>query len=168
MTAKSESLADFLESLKEIPWLSHAGEPYEDGIVVADAVEGWDGWNERMYEVWRPRTEALEDAARREIGDAGIDRIFEAVSQYLRPVFLEGLTDYFSRRPIDTAAMKDGADAELYEELLEAMTRDVCWAAIEAVLGRKGFFTDLVRYYRAGRWPCAWEGEYPKGRVVVL
>ena len=168
MSAKPESLADFLESLKEIQWLSRAGEPFEDGVVVADAVEGWEGWNEKMYDVWRPRTEALEEAARSAIGDAGIDRIFEVVSQYLKPVFLEGLSDYFGRRPVKTENAKDGVDAELYEEILEAMTRDVCWAAIESVLDRKGFFTDLVEYYRAGRWPCAWDGDYPEGQVVVL
>jgi hypothetical protein len=168
MTANPEALTTFLQSLKDVAWLSHAGEPYEDGVVVADAVEGWDGWNEKMYDVWRPRTEALEDMARKELGDAGIDRVFEVVAQYLRPVFLEGLSDYFGRRSVDTEAMKGGVDAELYEDVLEAMTRDFCWASIEVILGKEGFFNDLVKYYRAGRWPCAWDGEYPKGRVVVL
>jgi hypothetical protein len=64
--------------------------------------------------------------------------------------------------------MEGGVDVGLYQELLDAMTRDLCWAGVEAVLDRRGFFTDLVEYYRAGRWPCAWDGEFPEGRVVLL
>jgi hypothetical protein len=163
-----EALASFLESVKDIQWLQHAEEPFESGVVVADVVEGWDGWNEKMLEVWLPRTKALENAARSEIGDEGIDLIFGLVSERLTPGLSKGLSDYFDRRPATTENKKAGVDVGLYQELQDAVTRDLCWAAIEAVLNRRDFFSELIGYYRAGRWPCAWDGEYPEGRVVVL
>lgn len=30
------------------------------------------------------------------------------------------------------------------------------------------FINNLLQVYLAGGWPCGWEGEYPKGRLVVF
>ena len=30
------------------------------------------------------------------------------------------------------------------------------------------FFNNLLQVYLVGGWPCGWEGEYPKGRLVVF
>lgn len=30
-----------------------------------------------------------------------------------------------------------------------------------------GLFTYLAKVYRSGHFPCGWEGEYPKGRLVM-
>ncbi len=53
-------------------------------------------------------------------------------------------------------------------EWLDSVKRDLCWTAVAAILGRPGFFTDLLRYHRADRWPCAWEGVDRSGRAIVL
>lgn len=29
------------------------------------------------------------------------------------------------------------------------------------------FFEMLLNFYRAGYWPCGWQGEYPKGHILV-
>jgi hypothetical protein len=60
------------------------------------------------------------------------------------------------------------ADRGLWPEWLDSVKRDLSWAAVEVLLGQPAFFNDPVRYYRAGRWPCAWEGANRSGRVVLL
>ena len=61
-----------------------------------------------------------------------------------------------------------GADLALRPEIVGAVVRDMSRAAVETALGQPGFFVSLVPVHRDGRWPCAWEGQYPEGRCVVL
>jgi hypothetical protein len=72
------------------------------------------------------------------------------------------------RRPDTTENTEGGADLALRSEIVGAVVRDMSWAAIETALGQPGFFVSLVPVHRDGRWPCAWEGQYPEGRFVVL
>lgn len=37
-----------------------------------------------------------------------------------------------------------------------------------ADIARSSFFAELSKWYFAGHWPCAWEGEYPAGRLIVF
>ena len=81
MTLENETRPSaFLDSLKTMPWFAEAGHPSERYHVVVDAVVAWDDWNAPMLAVWNPRSQRLEDAARRAIGDKAIDEIFESVS----------------------------------------------------------------------------------------
>jgi hypothetical protein len=169
MTAAQQSaLKDFLHSLVGVRWFAHCGEPDPVAVVADDLVDAWDNWNLEMMAVWSPPTHALEQAAVSELGDGGVDVIFAAVSQAVDAPLREGATRYFERRPPDSEVAATATDLGLWPEWLDSAKRDLCWAAVEAVLGRPGFFSDLLRYYRAGRWPCAWEGGDRSGRVVLL
>jgi hypothetical protein len=161
-------LANFKESIATVPWFAHAGESYENGIVVADAAVGWDDWNNEMLAVWGPRSVALEDLAESSIGDVAIHQIFRDVSTSIDERLRAGAQAYFDWRPATSPNAKINADLGLWPELLDCVKRDVSWAAVEAVLQQPDFFTDLLKYYREGRWPCAWDGEFPHGRIVLL
>lgn len=169
MTEKElKDLDSFLVSLSDISWLAHAGDPHPNWIVVADTVAGYDGWNTEMLSTWSPRTHRLEQQAIAAITNAAIDEIFAATSERIGPSVATALGDYFDRRPNINESTDCGADQGLWPEVLDSIKRDVAWAAIEHVLHDYDFFTDLLTYYRAGRWPCGWSGEYPEGKVVVL
>lgn len=165
---KADALTSFLKEAQEFPWIAHAGSPYEGAIVVGGVVEAWDDWSDKMFDVWRPRTELIEEMARSELGEAAIDQVFEVVAVTLSPAILRGLTSYFEGKTAGKKKVDVAIDDELYGELVDVMVRDMCWAAVETLLNRKGFFTRLVEYYREGRWPCSWDGSYPEGRVVLL
>jgi hypothetical protein len=32
---------------------------------------------------------------------------------------------------------------------------------------KSSFFEKLLAVYRAGGWPCGWDGDYPSGRLAV-
>ena len=36
------------------------------------------------------------------------------------------------------------------------------------IIKENQFINNLLQVYLAGGWPCGWEGEYPKGRLVVF
>jgi hypothetical protein len=166
--AQRNVLTSFLRSLADLPWFAHCGEPHANAIVAPDLVEAWDGWGSEMMAVWSPETHSLERIAVGELEESGVDAIFDTVSRTLGAALLAGIEQYFERRPTNTEAAEINADRGLWPEWLETAKRDLCWAAVEAVLGRPGFFTELLGYYRTGRWPCAWENSDRNGRVVLL
>ena len=167
-SAVEQRLNVFLSTLDGIPWLAHAGEPLENAVVVPDVATGWDGWNGEMIDTWNPRSRALEKLAQKLIGDVEIDLIFSRVSAELDQPVWKGLRDYFDRRPNTNENTACGADLSLRPELHETIKRDLSWAAVEYVIQAQSFFTSLVVYYRAGRWPCSWQGQYPIGQIVLL
>lgn len=165
---QQDTLNHFLESLVGLPWFEHAGEPSNRYTVVPDAADGWIEWNDRMLEVWLPRSQKLEAVAQSILGDAVIDEIFLAVSQHIADLLVKGMGDYFERRPEDSETTKCNADLSLWPEIMDSVKRDVAWAGVEWILGRPDFYTEVVKVLREGRWPCAWDGDYPQGRFVVL
>jgi hypothetical protein len=169
MTLENEPrLSAFLDSLKTMPWFAEAGHPSEKYHVVADAVVAWDDWNAPMLAVWNPRSQRLEDAARRALGDKAIDEIFESVSAATEQAVVNGVRAYFARRPDETENTAIDVDRGLWPEIVGFVLRDMSWAAVETVLGQPDFFVSLLRVYQEGRWPCSWKGRYPDGRFVVL
>lgn len=158
--AQHIALTTFLDALRSIPWFDHCGDPDPTAIVTKDLAEAWDGWNYEMVDVWSPQSHALEKVAIAEIGDSGVDTIFATVCQAMEEPLCAGLDRYVNRWPRDNMG--------LTIELKWFVMRDLSWAAVETVLGRPGFFTDLLSYYRAGRWACAWEGGNRSSRVVLL
>jgi hypothetical protein len=157
-------LNSFIQSLGDIRWFAHAGEPHPTAIVASDLVQAWDQWNGEMLAVWSPETHALERIAVAELGDSEVDAIFEAVSGAVDVAVRDGMERYFERRSFDVT----NADRGLWPDWLDTVKRDLSWAAVEAVLGRSGYFSSLLPYYRAGRWPCAWESDKRSGRIILL
>ena len=162
------AVAEFIESLRGVQWLARCGEPDAITIVPLDLVEAWDCWESAMLALWSPATHALERSAVERLGEDGVDSIFEAVSLAVDERIRQAMADYFERRPANSEATLANADRGLWPEWLETVKRDLCWAGVEAVLGQPGFFSDLLQFYRAGRWPCAWEGCNRAGRSVVF
>jgi hypothetical protein len=145
-----QTLQSFLESLEGIKWFSNAGEPSSNAIVASDAVECWDDWNQEMLAVWLPRTQALEQMARAELGDPAIDEVFSAVSAAIDQGVRQGLETYFQRRPANSDNARTGADLGLWSEIVATVKRDVSCAPVEAIIGENGFFTEILNTYRIG------------------
>jgi hypothetical protein len=163
-----QRLIAFLASVQRIDWLSHAGESCDEARVVRNIQDGWDGENERMLEVWAPRTHALEAQAEGVLGDQTITDTFARVSETIHSDLYKGMCSYFDRIYGETDNLQRSVDESLYIEVMDSIKRDVCWAAIEDLIQAHAFFTGLLHSYRNGRWPCSWDGEYPQGRAVVL
>jgi hypothetical protein len=159
----SESrLREFLRSIENVDWLGSATEPSPDVVVCSDFTDAWDVW--RRADVWAGQTHSLERRARESIGEKSIDDVFEVVSEYIRESVWQGIGRYLE------AHVRQGniSDEGLSYDVLEDIKRDVSWAAIEALLDEQSFFHRLLAWYRQGRWPCGWNGDFPAGSLVVL
>ena len=73
-----------------------------------------------------------------------------------------------------------GGQAEGYFRLKRSVDPDYYWAAsvqhhciyiasemVVADLTDVHLLRDMWYWYRAGHWPCGWEGEWPDGRLIV-
>lgn len=156
-----EKAEDFLTEIKSINWFENSGSPNEKYHVVFSLYEACDRWGKQALDVWEPRICELEDTATEEIGDDGIDEVFEAVSNAIGDDVWKKFGEYIERQHLNE-------EAAVSFELFDDIKRDIAWACVEKVLDKPGFFTMLTEIYKQGYFPCSWDGEYPLGRAVVL
>ncbi|MDQ6772568.1 MAG: hypothetical protein M3024_06215 [Candidatus Dormibacteraeota bacterium] len=160
-----EHVDAFLGEAAALPFLSRAGEP-EPGAAVAlglsDATLGWwDGWRPSSLSLWRDRALTVQAAARARLGEAAVRAAFYRAAEVLEGRLWRGLRAY--------QEVHERADPGVAGQAVDAIERDLTLAALEAELGGSGFFSELLPWYRAGRWPCGRrDGHFPAGRYVVL
>lgn len=160
-----EKTETFFKEIEDINWLIHAGENTDKYTVLLSFTEAWDEWNDKMLEVWDKETHNIERFAIDSIGDEMIDLIFDRVAEKTGPKIAEGLVKFQDR------LKKIGLDSDTYGldyEIMDFIKRDVAWACIEVVVGKRGFFSKVLEVISEGRWPCAWDGNHPLGRFVVM
>ena len=159
---------ELIQSWKSIPWFSNSGKPNDQFQLVSDAVEPFDNSVYQTYELWNVQTHKIEQETLHSLSNSEIDSIFSKISSEFTEDVKRGLDAYFSNRVPTTENMKTNADMGLWQEILDTVLRDLAWALIENEIKKPGFFTNLLKIYRLGYWPCGWIGNYPKGRYVVL
>ncbi|WP_072991395.1 hypothetical protein [Clostridium cavendishii] len=160
-----EKIKIYLKEIQNICWFIHAGENSGKYTVAVSFTEAWDDWNDRMMELWSIKTHNIEVVAIDIIGDESIDLIFDRVAQASGPKISDGLLR-FQERLEDMGLDSDGCGLEY--EVMDFIKRDIAWACIEFVIGKKDFFNEVLQVLSEGRWPCSWDGSYPEGRFVVM
>lgn len=156
---------EFLKELEGINWLKHAGDESDRYRVVRSFTEAWDDWNDKMLKVWLKESKNIEKVAIDSIGDEAIDLIFNRIAEAMGPRIAEGLVKFKDR------IEKAGLDNDTYGldyEIIDFIKRDMAWACVERVTDNIGFFNKVLGVLVEGRWACAWEGNYPSGRFVVM
>ncbi|MDE7399498.1 MAG: NUDIX domain-containing protein [Oscillospiraceae bacterium] len=151
----------FIEEISPIKWFANGGKPCDKYLLVNSVYEAYDNWNANYLSVWEPQTDLLEKLAEEIIGSDAIDDIFETVSMALDADIWNAWQKFRTRAGLEEQNALD-------EEITDMVKRDLCWAAVEMVLNRTGFFTELLEIYRNGYFPCGWDGEYPYGRAAVM
>ncbi len=150
-------------ALAALPWLAHAGTSVRGARRARSLSHAKFGPWPEAYRVWSRHSHALEKRALPLIGDPAIGTIFTGVVRAIAKPVWAGLGRYVELNGDD-----DGSEAAAAIDILYDIERDVAWAMVERRIERPGFFTMLFDWYERGRWPCAWVGRYPAGRLVVL
>lgn len=168
------TLNSFLDELSSYRWFLDAGERSESFVVLSDFVEAVDGsrngWGRKSYEIWADACTDLESSALEILQDKDITRIFNATSSKAEQPIWDGINSYFNRQfQADPKWDESGVNAGLIGDVQASVLRDIAWAAVEQVIDKRGFFSELLPVYRSGRWPCGWTGKLPpSGRVVII
>lgn len=158
---KRDISEQFAEEMKSIEWFGHGGEETEKYLLVRSVYDAYDNWNANYLSVWEPQIDALEKLADEVIGSDAVDDIFDVVSAALGDDLYRKWGDFRRRAGLDEENALD-------DEIIDMVKRDLCWAAVEKALGKKGFFTGLLGIYKDGHFPCGWDGDLPNGRCAVM
>lgn len=152
---------EFIEDMRAVKWFENSGTTTEKYLLVRSVYDAYDNWNANYLSVWEPPICLLEKLACEIIGEDATDDIFETVSMALDKDIWNAWQAFGVRGGLEEQNALD-------EEIVDMVKRDLCWAAVERALNRKGFFTGLIEVYKDGYFPCGWEGEYPYGRAAVM
>lgn len=75
---------------------------------------------------------------------------------------------YVSRK-LKNSNIKDKALDERIPYLIDSINDDFCKIIFNEYCSiNNQFFNNLLQVYLAGGWPCGWEGQYPKGKLVIF
>lgn len=117
-----------------------------------------------MCEVWGKNSENIEEESLKKLSNAQIDAVFEAVSLAIGNEVYEALCDLEDKIGEETGEDQSG----LEDEILDFIKRDTAWAAIERILGQKGFSPKFTTSPGTGRWACSWVGKFPAGNFIIM
>ncbi|MDE6426472.1 MAG: hypothetical protein K2K89_10125 [Ruminococcus sp.] len=154
-------ISEFIAELNNIDWFSKCGTPNNEYQVIYSIFEAFDFYNDNYFKVWDYHITQLEREAQNIIGDEKIDNIFSIISSATDEKLWVKWSLFIDRQDLYE-------ETGLENEIIDMVKRDLAWACIEKYLKKDGFFSDLMRIYQNGYFPCAWDGEYPDGKAVVL
>ncbi len=154
-------ISDFIAGLNNIDWFSKCGTPNNQYHVIYSVFEAFDYYNDKYFKVWDYHITQLEHNAKNVLSDKKIDNIFSCISSATGEKLWTKWSAFIDRQDLYD-------ETGLENEILDMVKRDLAWACIEKYLQKDGFFSDLMRIYQNGRFPCAWDGIYPDGKAVVL
>lgn len=113
------------------------------------------------------RLNELSDWAKRELPDSGEQVILNLRSQF-EPAAKHAVDALvFPRLPISIRS----CDKPTISQVKRYFTADLVKILIILEMQKQGdppvFYRTLCQAYLAGRFPCAWDGNYPDGQLVV-
>ncbi len=114
--------------------------------------------------MWGRNSAALEQKALKQIDEAQLNAVFEAVSLAIGNEVYEAVCDMEDRIGAETGEDQSGIE----EEILDFIKRDTSWACVERLIGAPGFFTRVYDINRTGRWACSWVGKHPAGGFIIM
>ena len=150
-----------LKELRNAPWFTAVGQP--------------DVQHAKILQSWR---EALTFCADRKWEDMCLD----AANQLTVQLFQQHRERYkeWGKIAQDVRAVVDELLAEKVRPFIqmhhlpETLVNHVGWDISHLLMESEyadvippSFFAGLGFYYVKGHFPCSWEGEYPKGRLIV-
>jgi hypothetical protein len=135
---------NFLEELDTIPWLKNVGQPL-DSHEVKQLFFWDDAWSHLQNENWINASFHNHVDSLNPIWDIAYDKALQAVS-----------------KSVNCHELEEGIS------VADAVAYDLAAAAVEIATGSSCiFFTNLIKWYRLGHWPCGWDDRYPEGKLIV-
>lgn len=140
----NQKAISLIEELERIPWFQNVGKQLHSQEV--EQLFSWnDAWENLQKDSWINASFHNDVDNMNPIWDIAYDRALEIVS---KSIYCHEFEENIS--------------------VADAVAYDVAAAAVElANSSINTFFTDLIKWYRLGHFPCGWDGEYPKGKLIV-
>jgi hypothetical protein len=152
----------FLFQLERVPWFERLGRPVDSGAGV-DSIADWEDWQGPGAPGTLGialRQQALHDELFASAGERGAEA--KQLWDRIHAIVFRDATPRVPYKP----------DEDCYHAPSQAVW-DAAWTAglvgICLLLNRPipAELAEQWKWYLAGRWPCAWHGDFPHGRLVI-
>lgn len=159
----SHEIVCALETLDEIEWLEHAGEPLDDGrVVVAQS------WEDALTILHKERGRGRYNVMG--LLQAPCTRIAKVYDQFPeRDLVWKEVRDEAKRYTLFDGVPKSRPreDRELMFEHLYEYVSMLLSEIIASPEAGCTYFREQLEWFHAGRFPCGWDGDWPSGRMRV-
>jgi hypothetical protein len=79
---------------------------------------------------------------------------------------LKAVTEPFVRRKIEAVVREHGLP-KVFEDTVQWDMLHVCMEAEYADVYQPGFYASQAYWYVKGHYACGWEGQFPKGKLII-
>ena len=151
-----------LEQLEKADWFVRVGVKDTTAAIVLsswqEAVEHCSSveWVNHCLEASNEYRERLLERSKERF-----DQWNDIVAQ-LRPV-----TEPFVRTKIESVVREHGLP-KVFEDMVQWDILGVCLEAEYADVYPPGFYASQTYWYIKGHFPCGWEGQFPKGKLIIF
>lgn len=159
-----ESLQEIYQRIVKINWFSNCGQEMNDIGINYEQVKDWETavkkckstlWENVQIEARNILTVALHD------NWPDKDRLWNEITDQAKELLNLGvtpaITEFVNRRQLDIA-------------VLHSVRWDILAAMMEHAYSpyvKPGFYTELLKVYEAGHFPCGWKGKWPDGNLLI-
>ena len=155
--------AEAIETLRKAEWFAALGRQDRQGVVTVSS------WLEAVAHCASPKWQEVHSNGHyffaHEVQKTSPERYaqWNAVKEWLRPIGYDLAIE--KAKPI---VERD----DLPEVVLECAKTDMFCLLVEAefqdVVPKGGLYRGLSFYYSRGHFPCGWDGEFPKGKLIIF
>jgi hypothetical protein len=154
-----------LEQLETANWFAQVGTMY--GISQPEKIVMLSSWQEAVEQCssieWENLCLEAQNQYRMRLLDKNKDRYLQwnDVVEMLKPTTIP-----FVQRKIE-AIVKQHDLPKVFEDTVQWDILGVCMESEFADVYPPGFFASNAYWYMKGHFPCGWQGEFPKGTLII-
>ena len=154
-----------LQQLEVANWFSQVGTMY--GITQPEKVIVLSSWQEAIERCSSIEWENLCLEALNQYRERLCERSKERFNQWNNNVeMVKATTISLVQRKIETVVRQNDLP-KVFENVVQWDVLGVCMESEFADVYPPGFFASNAYWYIKGHFPCGWEGEFPKGTLIV-
>jgi len=154
-----------LQQLEVANWFSQVGTMY--GITQPEKVIVLSSWQEAIERCSSIEWENLCLEALNQYRERLCERSKERFNQWNNNVeMVKATTIPLVQRKIETVVRQNDLP-KVFENVVQWDVLCVCMESEFADVYPPGFFASNAYWYIKGHFPCGWEGEFPKGTLII-
>jgi len=154
-----------LEQLETANWFSQVGTMY--GITQPGKVMVLTSWQEAIEQCSSIEWENLCLEAQNQYCERLCERSKERFNQWNEvAAMLKATTIPFVQRKIEAIVRQNNLPT-VFENMVQWDILGVCMESEFADVYPPGFFASNAYWYMKGHFPCGWQGEFPKGTLII-
>jgi hypothetical protein len=150
-----------LDRLENASWFSCVGVKDTDAAIVLSS------WQEAIEQCSSLEWENLSLEALNQYRERIVERSRERFEQWNEIVEeVTKTTVPFVRRKIEAVVREHGLP-KVFEDLVQWDMMGVCMEAEYADVYPPGYYGSQAYWYVKGHFPCGWQGDFPKGTLII-